>query len=197
MFWKLYQLATAVQHIYPKFSILKQQVFVFSQYLRARNSREVQLGLDPSRGFSEAVIQGCSYLKDQLQLRIYFQAHSRGCQQKPSVPHMWFFLQCCLQHSSWFEREGEGVSLGQIGSRVLIMCNRGWRTDNAMWFGSWGGNSSVPRLLPRGDSLQEAAREEMAEASSGCWKTPNGKRVVSTERLVDRQRQPDPFNIFC
>ena len=40
-------------------------------------------------------------------------------------------------------------------------------------------------------------REEVAEASSGCWKTPNGKRVVSTERIVDSQRQPDPFNIFC
>lgn len=37
----------------------------------------------------------------------------------------------------------------------------------------------------------------MGEASSGCLGAPNRSKVVSTERLVESQRQPYPFNIFA
>lgn len=33
-------------------------------------------------------------------------------------------------------------------------------------------------------------------ASNRCWRVPNGKRVVSTERLNESQRQPNPFYNF-
>lgn len=38
---------------------------------------------------------------------------------------------------------------------------------------------------------------EMGEASSGSWRVPNGKRVVSIERLGDSQRQPNSFYNFA
>lgn len=38
--------------------------------------------------------------------------------------------------------------------------------------------------------------KEMGEASSGSWRMPNGKRVVSMERLSDSQRQSNSFCNF-
>lgn len=39
----------------------------------------------------------------------------------------------------------------------MIMCNRG-DGEQTLRFGSWGGNSSAPRALPRGTHFREAAR---------------------------------------
>lgn len=194
MFWKLYQLATAVQHIYPKFSILKQ-VFIFSQYLRVRNSREVQLALDPSRGFSEAVIQGCSYLKGQLHLRIYFQAHSRGCQQKLQ------FLTCGSYHSAAYNT---AAGLRERGRGSQLSSNREQGSDNVQQrmenrqCGLGVGEGTVQhlgRFLEGTHFRRQRERKQQRQAvDAGRHQM---ERVVSTERLVDSQRQPDPFNIFC